>query len=225
MLLKILFYVFSLVLIYAAIRVIIARNPVAAVMHLILCFVTTSALWMLIQAEFLALSLIVIYVGAVMVLFLFVVMMIDISTDVVKQGFIKYLPLGLLLTLIMVVEMGMVLVGKNTLFTEQYPYAAQVISSEAATQYSNVHDLGLHLYTHYLYAFEIVALILLVGMIAAISLTLRPRRHYTKFMPVSEQLKAKPEERLKVMKVATSQWEALPVDIPKTELATEKGEG
>ena len=221
MLLKILFYVFSLVLLYAAVRVITARNPVTAVMHLILCFVTTSALWMLIQAEFLGLALIVIYVGAVMVLFLFVVMMIDVSTELVKQGFIKYLPLGIILTLIMIVEMGMVLVGKQTIFLDSHPYAAEVISSAVSADYSNTANLGMYLYTHYIYAFEIVALILLVGMIAAISLTLRPRRSYTKFMSVSDQLKAKPEDRLKVVKVNTSQWEALPVTTP----TTEKGEG
>lgn len=221
MLLKILFYVFSLVLLYAAVRVITARNPVTAVMHLILCFVTTSALWMLIQAEFLGLALIVIYVGAVMVLFLFVVMMIDVSTELVKQGFIKYLPLGIILTLIMIVEMGMVLVGKQTIFLDSHPYAAEVISSAVSADYSNTANLGMYLYTHYIYAFEIVALILLVGMIAAISLTLRPRRSYTKFMSVSDQLKAKPEDRLKVVKVNTSQWEALPVATP----TTEKGEG
>ncbi|ELV07855.1 NADH-quinone oxidoreductase subunit J [Wohlfahrtiimonas chitiniclastica] len=221
MLLKILFYVFALILIYSAVRVITARNPVTAVMHLILCFVTTSATWMLIQAEFLGLALIVIYVGAVMVLFLFVVMMIDISTELVKQGFVKYLPLGIVLTLIMIVEMAMVLVGKQSLFQETHPYAAQVIDGAMAASYSNTKQLGLFLYTHYIYAFEIVALILLVGMIAAISLTLRPRRAYTRFTPVSEQLKAHPEDRLQVVKMEPSKWEALPVEAP----ATEKGEG
>lgn len=221
MLLKILFYIFSLVLIYAAVRVITARNPVTAVMHLILCFVTTSALWLLIQAEFLGLALIVIYVGAVMVMFLFIVMMIDVSTELVKQGFIKYLPLGIVLTLIMIVEMGMVLVGKQSIFLASHPYAVEVISSAASAEYSNTANLGTYLYTHYIYAFEIVALILLVGMIAAISLTLRPRRSYTKFMSVSEQLKARPEERLKVVKMEASQWETLPVETP----VNEKGEG
>lgn len=221
MLLKILFYVFSLILLYAAVRVITARNPVTAVMHLILCFVTTAALWMLIQAEFLGLALVVIYVGAVMVLFLFVVMMIDVSTELVKEGFIKYLPLGIVLTLIMIVEMGMVLVGKQSLFADNHPYAAEVISSAVSSEYSNTANLGMYLYTHYIYAFEIVALILLVGMIAAISLTLRPRRSYTRYMPVSEQLKARPEERLKVVKLDASQWEALPVETP----TAEKGEG
>ncbi len=221
MLLKILFYVFSLILLYAAVRVITARNPVTAVMHLILCFVTTSALWLLIQAEFLGLALIVIYVGAVMVLFLFVVMMIDVSTELVKQGFIKYLPLGIILTLIMIVEMGMVLVGKQSFFLESHPAAVEVISTAVSNEYSNTAVLGTYLYTHYIYAFEIVALILLVGMIAAISLTLRPRRSYTRFMPVSEQLKAKPDERLKVVKMETAQWEALPVETP----TAEKGEG
>lgn len=221
MLLKILFYVFSLVLIYGAIRVVTARNPVTAAMHLVLCFVTTSALWMLIQAEFLGLALIVIYVGAVMVLFLFVVMMIDISTELVKQGFVKYLPLGIILTLIMVVEMGMVLVGKQSLLLTNHQGAVEVITSEVANGYSNTKALGGYLYTHYIYAFEIVALILLVGMIAAISLTLRPRRGYTKFMPASEQLKADPTARLKVVKMGASQWETLPESAP----VSEKGEG
>ena len=219
MLLKILFYVFSLILLYAAVRVITARNPVTAVMHLILCFVTTAALWMLIQAEFLGLALVVIYVGAVMVLFLFVVMMIDVSTELVKQGFIKYLPLGIVL--IMIVEMGMVLVGKQSVFSETHPYAVEIVSSAVSASYSNTANLGMYLYTHYIYAFEIVALILLVGMIAAISLTIRPRRSYTRYMPVSEQLKARPEERLKVVKLDASQWEALPVETP----TAEKGEG
>ncbi len=145
-----------------------------------------------------------------MVLFLFVVMMIDVSVETVKQGVAKYMPLGVLLGLVMVVEMGMVFVGKNSIFVDKYTSVAQVIPEDVSANYSNTHELGLFLYTNYLYAFEIVALILLVGMIAAISLTLRPKRAYTKYMPIPEQLSARKEDRLKIIKMESSKLETAP---------------
>lgn len=220
MLLKILFYCFSIVLLYAAFRVITARNPITAVLHLVLCFVTTSALWMLIQAEFLALSLVVIYVGAVMVLFLFVVMMLDVSHDTIKQGFTKYMPIGLGVALIMVVEMGLVLANKGGLFATKYSEPVVIMADEAAKKYSNTAELGVHLYRNYLYAFEIAAVILLVAMIAAISLTLRKRRTNNKFMASSEQFKSKPETSLRIVKMASSKLEGRENDCDKGEEAS-----
>ncbi|MVW73013.1 MULTISPECIES: NADH-quinone oxidoreductase subunit J [unclassified Bordetella] len=163
----VLFYILSAVLVIAAFRVITARSPVTAVLHLILAFANAAMLWMLLGAEFLALLLVLVYVGAVMVLFLFVVMMLDIRIDSMRRGLKTYLPLGLVIGLVLVLEMSFVLA---TTWSDVGPQVA------AAGDYNNSRVLGEVMYTQYVYAIEVGAALLLVGMIAAISLTLRRRR-------------------------------------------------
>jgi len=164
---SVLFYILSAVLVIAAFRVITARSPVTAVLHLILAFGNAAMLWMLLGAEFLALLLVLVYVGAVMVLFLFVVMMLDIRIDTMRQGLKTYLPLGLIIGLVLVLEMSFVL------FTTWHDAGPQVVP---AGDYNNSRVLGEVMYTQYVYAVQVGAALLLVGMVAAISLTLRRRR-------------------------------------------------
>ncbi len=163
----VLFYILAAVLVIAAFRVITARSPVTAVLHLILAFANAAMLWMLLGAEFLALLLVLVYVGAVMVLFLFVVMMLDIRMDALRQGMKTYLPLGLVIGLVMVLEMAFVLGSTWYGSGPQAPVAGD---------YNNARALGEAMYTHYIYAIEVGAALLLVGMVAAIALTLRRRR-------------------------------------------------
>lgn len=164
---SVLFYILAFVLVVAAFRVITARSPVTAVLHLILAFANAAMLRMLLGAEFLALLLVLVYVGAVMVLFLFVVMMLDIRIDSMRRGLKTYLPLGLVIGLVLVLEMSFVLA---TTWSDVGPQVA------AAGDYNNSRVLGEVMYTQYVYAIEVGAALLLVGMIAAISLTLRRRR-------------------------------------------------
>lgn len=167
MFITILFYVLAIVLVVAAFRVITATSPVTAVLHLILAFANASMIWMLLGAEFLGLLLVLVYVGAVMVLFLFVVMMLDIKMEELRTQIKTYLPMGLIVGLIMVVEMSFVLA---TSWGQVGPAA------EMGDDYNNTRALGELMYTEYAYAVEVGAVLLLVGMIAAISLTLRKRR-------------------------------------------------
>ncbi|HUH60180.1 MAG TPA: NADH-quinone oxidoreductase subunit J [Candidimonas sp.] len=199
----VLFYVLSLVLVVAAFRVITATSPVTGVLHLILTFFTASMIWMLLGAEFLALLLVVVYVGAVMVLFLFVVMMLDVRTEALRTGLKTYLPLGMLIGLIMVLEMAFVLA--KTWF-EAGPQAP------VADDYNNTHALGVAMYTDYVFAVQIGGVILLVGMIAAIALTLR-RRTDTKKTNPSEQVKVRSRDRLRMVNIP-SQTEAAPSASP-----------
>ena len=166
---KFLFYVFAAILIFAATRVITARNPVHAVLYLILDFFTSAALWLLLEAEFLAVTLVLVYVGAVMVLFLFVVMMLDINIAPLREGFTRYLPIGVALAVLIVIEMGLVL-GSDFFSPQNFAPPAS-----HPADYSNTRELGNLLYTFYVYPFEIAAMILLVAIVAAISLTLRRR--------------------------------------------------
>jgi len=167
MFITILFYVLAIVLVVAAFRVITASSPVTAVLHLILAFANAAMIWMLLGAEFLGLLLVLVYVGAVMVLFLFVVMMLDIKMEELRTQIKTYLPMGLIVGLIMVVEMSFVLA---TSWGQIGPAA------EMGDDYNNTRALGEMMYTEYAYAVEVGAVLLLVGMIAAISLTLRKRR-------------------------------------------------
>jgi len=183
------FYAFSVVLVLSALRVITARNPVHGALFLVLAFFTAAALWLLLQAEFLALALVVVYVGAVMVLFLFVVMMLDINLERVREGFWRNLPLALLVGGIMVAEMVLIL-GRRVWG------AAEVRQLPPA--YSNTKQLGRVLYTDYAYAFEIAAVVLLVAIIAAIALTLR-RRKDSRAQNPSEQVRARREERVRLV--------------------------
>jgi len=184
-----LFYVLSAVLVVAAFRVITARSPVTAVMHLILAFFNAAMIWMLLGAEFLALLLVLVYVGAVMVLFLFVVMMLDIRMDTLRQGLKTYLPLGLAIGLVMVVEMSFVL---GSTWSGAGPAAAQ------AADYNNARALGEAMYTRYVFGVEVGAVLLLVGMVAAIALTLRRRRD-VKYNNPSEQVRVRAKDRFRMV--------------------------
>jgi NADH-quinone oxidoreductase subunit J len=190
----VLFYLFSAVTVVAALRVITARNPVHAVLFLVLAFFNVAALWMLLQAEFLALALIMVYVGAVMVLFLFVVMMLDINIERIRQGFWNNLPLGGLVGLLMVGEMAVVLSGR-------YFGLANLPPQNLPANYSNTKELARLLYTDYAYPFEIASVILLVAIIAAVMLTLR-RRKDNKAMHSSDQIAVKAKDRMRLVKMA-----------------------
>ncbi len=187
---KFLFYLFAAILIFTAVRVITIRNPVHAALFLVLAFFTSAALWLLLEAEFLAITLVLVYVGAVMVLFLFVVMMLDINVAPLREGFIRYLPVGIAVAAIIVLEMGLV-VGSDFFgaFDELTPRSAD---------YSNTRELGSVLYTFYVYPFEIASVILLVAIIAAISLTLR-RRKETKYQNPAQQVVVKRSERVRLV--------------------------
>ena len=170
------FYLFSVVLLYAAFRVITARNPVHAVLHLILAFSQAAGLWLLLKAEFLAIALVLVYLGAVMVLFLFVVMMLDIRIDAVRRGFWKHFPLAALIGALVAFEMGAVLMTGFRGVEEPKAVATLVNAAGQVVPYSNTQALGKLMYTEYLYPVEIAAVILLVAMISAIALTLRQRK-------------------------------------------------
>jgi NADH-quinone oxidoreductase subunit J len=185
----VLFYVLALVLVVAAFRVVNASNSVTAVLHLILAFFTASMLWILLGAEFLALMLVLVYVGAVMVLFLFVVMMLDVRMDMLREGIRTYLPLGLTVGVVMVLEMSFVLVKTWVGAGEQAPIA---------NNYDNTHALGMAMYTHYVFAVEVGAVILLVGMIAAIALTLR-QRHDVKYNNPADQVRVRARDRVRLV--------------------------
>lgn len=192
---KLLFYIFAAILIFAAIRVITVRNPVHAVLFLVLAFFNSAALWLLLEAEFLAIVLVLVYVGAVMVLFLFVVMMLDINVAPLREGFIRYLPLGATVAVIIVIEMGLV-VGYS--FFDSAHFAPLV---PHPADYSNTEELGSVLYTVYVYPFEIAAVILLVAIIAAISLTMR-RRPETKYQDPARQVLINRSDRVRLVKMS-----------------------
>jgi NADH-quinone oxidoreductase subunit J len=191
---KFLFYVFALILIFAAVRVITVRNSVHAALFLVLAFFTSAALWLLIEAEFLAITLVLVYVGAVMVLFLFVIMMLDLNVDPVREGFIKYLPVGATVALLIVIEMALV-VGSSYFATDQYSLASR------AADYSNTKELGSVLYTFYVYPFEIASVILLVAIVAAISLTMR-RREGVKSQDPAWQVRVSRDDRVRLVRMA-----------------------
>ena len=188
------FYVFGAILIASALAVITARNPVHAALFLVLAFFTASAIWLLLRAEFLALTLLVVYVGAVMVLFLFVVMMLDINLERLREGFWQYLPLGALVGVLMAAEMAAVLYGRW--------FGLAVPPRAMAPGYSNTKELGRLIYTDYVLAFEVAAVVLLVAIIAAISLTLR-RRKDTRAQDPSQQVRARREERVRLVRMPT----------------------
>ena len=186
----VLFYFFAAVMLLAGLRVITARNPVHAAMFLVLAFFTASAIWLLLRAEFLAITLLLVYVGAVMVLFLFVVMMLDINLERMREGFWKNLPLAIIVGGIMVVEMVLVLWGRV------FGVAPGPVPRPA--DYSNTKELGRLLYTDYVLAFEIAAVVLLVAIIAAIALTLR-RRKDSRVMDPAEQVRVRRADRVRVL--------------------------
>jgi NADH-quinone oxidoreductase subunit J len=196
----IIFYFFSTVLVLSALGVITARNPVHAALLLVLAFFTSSGLWLLLEAEFLAITLVLVYVGAVMVLFLFVVMMLDINIDRLREGFLKWFPFGALLALVMAAEMAMVLMGKQFGLEEMPPPPTR------GADYSNTKELGRLIYTEYVYAFELAAVILLVAIVAAIALTLR-QRSGNKSMDVAKQVAVKRADRIRMVSMPSEKKE------------------
>ena len=195
---KFLFYLFAVVVIASALMVITRRNPVHSALFLVVVFFNTAGLWMLAEAEFLAISLVLVYVGAVMVLFLFVIMMLDVDLAAMRAGFIRNLPVGIVVALLMLVEMVLVL-GPSRFGLEKYARP-----EPAPADYNNTAELGLSLFTEHLYALEIAAVLLLVAMIAAIGLTLR-KRPTTKRQDVFRQHQVKKKDRLKIIKMAAEE--------------------
>jgi NADH-quinone oxidoreductase subunit J len=191
------FYLFSVVLLFASFRVVTARNPVHAVLFLMLAFSQASGLWLLLQAEFLAMVLVLVYLGAVMVLFLFVVMMLDLNLDTLRQGFWKHFPLAASLGALIALEMAAVLMSGFR--TSDAPKLA-VDVGQIGPQISNTKALGILLYTEYLMPIQVAAAILLVAMIAAIALTLRQRKD-SKAISASEQVNVRANDRLVVVKM------------------------
>lgn len=185
----IVFYVFAAVMVLAAIRMITAKNPVHSALSLVLVFFTSSVIWLLMEAEFLAIVLVLVYVGAVMVLFLFVVMMLDINISQIREGFVRFLPTATVVSAIMIVELVLVVVSKELDFARVAP---------PTTGISNTQALGEVLYTDYLLPFEVAAVILLVAIIAAIVLTLR-QRPQTRYQDPGEQVKVSRADRIRLV--------------------------
>jgi len=196
---QVLFYLFSVVMIGAATMVITVRNPVYAALFLILTFFSAAALWILLEAEFLAIVLVVVYVGAVMVLFLFVVMMLDINLVPLKEGFARYLPVGVLVGLAMLAELVLVLVFSGEAGTSTFP-----VPEAHAAGYSNTAEIGEWLFTRYLWPFEIAGIILLVAIIAAITLTVRQRPMVKRQNP-AHQVKVRASERVRLVNMPVEQ--------------------
>ena len=187
------FYFLAAILVVASLRVVTLRNPIYAALHLVLAFFSASGVWILLQAEFLAIALILVYVGAVMVLFLFVVMLLDINLDRLREGFWNYLPMASIIALLVLVEMVLVLASRYWGVVED-----DVPQTEMA--YSNVQAVGRLLFTEYVYPFELASVILLVGIVAAVALTLRGKRK-TKSVGPSEQVFVKAEDRLRLVRM------------------------
>ena len=208
-----LFYVFSLVLLFAAFRVITARSPVYAALYLVLAFFQAAAVWLLLKAEFLAISLVLVYVGAVMVLFLFVVMMLDINIDALRKGFWKHFPVAATIGVLIALEMAAVLMGGFRLSAPKTPMAT-------GPDTSNTLELGKLLYTQYLYPLEIAAVILLVAIIAAIALTLRTRKD-SKYVNPADQVRVKARDRVRIVQMPVTR-QAEPAAAPAAPAAETK---
>jgi NADH-quinone oxidoreductase subunit J len=193
----VLFYAFAAVLVVAALGVITSRNPVHAALFLVLAFVQSAFLWLLIEAEFLAIALVLVYVGAVMVLFLFVVMMLDINVEELRKGFTRYLPLGAAVALIVVLEIAHVIWFRS----QGLPFLAAPQPLPAGV--SNTKQLGAVLYTQHVYAFEIASVILLLAIVAAITLTMRKRPGH-KVQDIVKQVSVRREDRVRIVKVEPS---------------------
>jgi len=195
MIVNVLFYVFGAILVVTALGVITARNPVHCALFLVAAFLNSAVIWLLLQAEFLALTLVVVYVGAVMVLWLFVVMMLDVDVEKLRQGFTRYAPLGALIALIVVAQIGLVV------YVRKLGLDDTAIATTAKPEgYSNTLELGHLLYTQYLYPFEIAAVILLVAIVAAITLTMRDRPGQ-KVQDIGRQVAVRARDRVRVVKM------------------------
>jgi NADH-quinone oxidoreductase subunit J len=188
------FYMLSVILLFAGFRVVTTRNPVHAALFLVLAFFSAAGIWLTLEAEFLAIALVMVYVGAVMVLFLFVVMMLDINLDRLREGFWQYLPLAGFVSAMLALEMTVVL-GSRT-------FGLSIVPSPQLhpAGYSNTRELGRLLYTEYVYPFELAAVILVVAIVAAIALTMRRRRN-TRYQDPARQVKVKREQRLRMIQM------------------------
>jgi NADH-quinone oxidoreductase subunit J len=206
-----LFYFFSAVLLFASFRVITARSTVHAVLFLVLAFANASVIWMLLKAEFLAIALVLVYVGAVMVLFLFVVMMLDLKGDDFREGFWRHLPLAGIIGALIALEMALVLMGGFRLTDAPVPDAAQI-------RMGNTKLLGIEVYTKYLYPLQVAAVVLLVAIIAAIALTLRKRKD-SHYQNPSDQIRVKKGDRLRIVQMTPT------VDLPSAARAATQAAG
>lgn len=202
------FYFFSAVLLYSALRVITSRNPVHAVLHLILGFSQAAAIWLLLKAEFLGIMLVVVYMGAVMVLFLFVVMMLDIRIDRMREGFWKHFPIAAFVGALVALEMAAVLMGGFGAMDEAKPVADLLNAQGEVIPYSNTQALGRLMYTSYLFPIEIAAVILLVAMIAAIALTLRKRKD-AKTLDAAVQIRTRAQDRVSLVSMPATKAAAV----------------
>lgn len=194
MIVNVLFYLFGAILVAAALGVITARNPVHCALFLVFAFLNSAVIWLLLEAEFLAITLIVVYVGAVMVLWLFVVMMMDVDVEKLRQGFTRYAPLGALIALVVVAQIGLVV------WVRQLGLGEARVPVPRPEGYSNTAELGHLLYTEYLYPFEVAAVILLVAIVAAITLTMR-RRPGQKVQDVGRQVAVRARDRIRIVKM------------------------
>lgn len=190
------FYFLATIMVFASLRVITARNPVHAVLFLILTFFNAAGIWLLLHAEFLAIALVMVYVGAVMVLFIFVVMMLDIDIERMRQGFWSYLPLGAAIGAFMLLELVLILSG------QYFSLEAMPAPLEPAADYSNTKELGRLLFTNYVYPFELASVVLLVALVAAIMITQRKRRD-VKVQSVPQQVSVKAADRLRLVNMAS----------------------
>lgn len=197
-----LFYVISAVLLFAAFRVITARNPVHAALYLVLTFFQGAMIWMLLKAEFLSIILVLVYVGAVMVLFLFVVMMMDVNVENLRAGFWKHFPLAAVVGVVIALEMAAVLMGGFRVAEDPQALAN-------AAESNNAKELGKLLFTKYLVQLEVAAAILLVAMIAAIALTLRARKD-SKYVSPADQVRVRSADRMTVVKMDVTQAAVAP---------------
>ena len=195
---EIVFYAFSTLMVVSALGVVSARNPVHSALFLVLTFFATSAIWLLLEAEFLAITLVLVYVGAVMVLFLFVVMMLDINIAQMRAGFMRYTPFGVAIAMLLIAQMVMVVGPEN------FGLDAFEVPAKHAADYSNTKELGRILYTDYVYAFELASVILLVAIVAAISLTMR-RRPNTRYQKPGKQIQVLNEDRLRIVKMKSEE--------------------
>ena len=200
------FYALAIILLFAGLRVITARNPVHAALFLVLAFFTAAGIWLLLEAEFLAIALVLVYVGAVMVLFLFVVMMLDINLDKLREGFWDFLPMAGFIGVLMAAEMVMIL------GTKHFGLARISAPPPHVAGYSNTAELGRQLYTDYLMPFELAAVVLLVAIVAAIALTLRDRKD-SKFINPAEQVRVKRADRIRMVTMPAE------VEVEETEKA------
>jgi len=206
------FYIFSALLLMSAGLMITVRNPVFAALFLILAFFSSSAIWLLLEAEFLAITLVLVYVGAVMVLFMFVVMMLDINLSAMREGFAKFLPVGALVAILMALSMGLVINAG------EFGLASDSVQRHSA-DYSNTKELGVTLYTHYLYPFEVAGAILLVAIIAAIALTMRGPRS-SKAQKPGDQVAVKSTDRLRIIKMKVERQDTEPEQVAPDEEST-----